>query len=215
MTLQNKYDLVIFDWDGTLMDSIGAIVSCMQAAAQDLNIEVPSERAIRDLIGLSLPKTLNILFTDLVHLHEDIVSRYRYHFLSEHISTPLFEGSERLLNQLFTQGYTLAIATGKGRAGLDRVLTLSGMGHYFAASRCADEMKSKPDPMMIDSLLAHFNVPAHRTVMIGDSIHDLQMANNAGVAAIGVSYGANLVEQLQSANPLAIVDNVAELAHHL
>ncbi|UJF21051.1 HAD-IA family hydrolase [Shewanella sp. OMA3-2] len=215
MTLQNKYDLVIFDWDGTLMDSIGAIVSCMQAAAEDLNIEVPSERAIRDLIGLSLPKILNILFTDLVHLHEDIVSRYRHHFLSTNTVSPLFAGSERLLNQLFTQGYTLAIATGKGRSGLERVLTLSGTGHYFAASRCADEMKSKPDPMMIDTLLAHFNVPAHRAVMIGDSVHDLHMANNAGVAAIGVSYGANLVEQLQTANPLAIVDNVAELVHHL
>lgn len=215
MALQHKYDLVIFDWDGTLMDSIGAIVSCMQAAAHDLSIEVPSERAIRDLIGLSLPKILNILFTDLVHLHEDIVSRYRHHFLSANTVSPLFEGSELLLKQLFIHGYTLAIATGKGRPGLDRVLALSGMGHYFAASRCADEMKSKPDPMMIDSLLAHFNVPAHRAVMIGDSVHDLHMANNAGVAAIGVSYGANLVEQLQTANPLAIVDSVAELVHYL
>ncbi|MDP5145521.1 HAD-IA family hydrolase [Shewanella sp. ULN5] len=215
MVLQNKYDLVIFDWDGTLMDSIGAIVSCMQAAAHDLAITIPSERAIRDLIGLSLPKILHLLFGDISHRHDEIVERYRLHFLSSKTISPLFDGSEHLLRQLSSHGYTLAIATGKGRQGLDRVLSESGMGHYFAASRCADETKSKPDPLMIHSLLAEFNVPAHRAVMIGDSVHDLNMANNAGIAAIGVSYGANLVEQLQTANPIAIVDHVNKLAFHL
>ncbi|QIR14328.1 HAD-IA family hydrolase [Shewanella aestuarii] len=215
MHFQNKYDLVIFDWDGTLMDSIGAIVESMQSAAKELSIDVPSERAIRDLIGLSLPKILDTLFGHLAHLHDSITERYRFHYLSGRFASPLFEGAEQLLSDLSDSGYTLAIATGKARQSLDRTLALSGVEHLFKASRCADETKSKPDPLMLHSLLAHFDVPAHRAVMIGDSVHDLNMANNAGIASIGVSYGANLVAQLTSANPIAIVDKVSDLALHL
>ncbi|MGZ9898062.1 HAD-IA family hydrolase [Shewanella gaetbuli] len=215
MSLQNKYDLVIFDWDGTLMDSIGSIVACMQSAARDLALNIPSERAIRDLIGLSLPKIMHILFGSDTQLHEKVVERYRFHYLSANTVSPLFDGAETLLQQLKDNGYTLAIATGKARPGLERVLNASGMGHYFAATRCADETESKPHPLMINSLLEQFNVPVDRAVMIGDSVHDLNMANNAGVAGIGVSYGANLVEQLHEAKPLAIVDEVSELLFHL
>ena len=213
--MSRKYDLVIFDWDGTLMDSIGSIVSCMQAASNDARITIPSEQAIRDLIGLSLPKMFNILFGEHPHLHDEILNLYRHHYLSGNYSSALFDGSESLLKKLKHEGYTLAIATGKNRQGLDRILDLTGVGHYFSATRCADETESKPDPLMLNSLLTELAFTPAKTVMIGDSIHDLNMANNAGVDCIGVSYGANHISQLQFAKPIAIVDSVTDLAFHL
>ncbi|WP_350997058.1 HAD-IA family hydrolase [Shewanella sp. TB7-MNA-CIBAN-0143] len=199
------YELVIFDWDGTLMDTVGKIVSCMQDVAQELILPIPSEQQIRDVIGLSLPKIMPILFAGHQN-HQQIIDCYRRHHFANEQPTPLFEGVESLIINLHAAGYQLAVATGKGRDGLDKVLALTGLGQYFHATRCADDAKSKPHPEMLHSLLRYFDVAADRAVMIGDSIHDLTMANNAGMASIGVSYGAHNEARLKTLNPRAIVD---------
>jgi phosphoglycolate phosphatase len=208
------YELVIFDWDGTLMDTVGKIVSCMQQVAQELSLPIPSEEQIRDVIGLSLPKIMPILFAQHQN-HQQIIDCYRrHHFASEQL-TPLFEGVEPLIRNLYAAGYQLAVATGKGREGLDKILASTGLGQYFHATRCADDAESKPHPEMLLSLLNHFDVAADRAIMIGDSIHDLAMATNAGMASIGVSYGAHNQSKLQALNPRAIVDKPLAIRDYL
>ncbi|MGI1999240.1 HAD family hydrolase [Shewanella frigidimarina] len=208
------YELVIFDWDGTLMDTVGKIVSCMQHVAQELILPIPTEQQIRDVIGLSLPKIMPILFAGHQN-HQQIIDCYRRHHVANEQPTPLFEGVESLISNLHGAGYQLAVATGKGRDGLDKVLALTGLGQYFHATRCADDAKSKPHPEMLHSLLSHFNVAADRAIMIGDSIHDLTMANNAGMASIGVSYGAHNEARLKTLNPRAIVDQPLAIHDYL
>lgn len=211
---EKAFDLVIFDWDGTLMDTVGKIVSCMQNVAQELMLPIPSEQQVRDVIGLSLPQIVPILFADHQN-HQQIIDCYRRHHLASELLTPLFDGVELLIRNLFDAGYHLAIATGKGRQGLDNVLALTGLGDYFHATRCADDAQSKPHPEMLYSLLAHFDVTADRAIMIGDSIHDLAMANNAGMASIGVSYGAHNESRLNLLNPRAIVDQPCAIRDYL
>jgi phosphoglycolate phosphatase len=211
---EKAFDLVIFDWDGTLMDTVGKIVSCMQNVAQELMLPIPSEQEVRDVIGLSLPQIMPILFADHQN-HQQIIDCYRRHHLASELLTPLFDGVELLIRNLFDAGYHLAIATGKGRQGLDNVLALTGLGDYFHATRCADDAQSKPHPEMLYSLLAHFDVTADRAIMIGDSIHDLAMANNAGMASIGVSYGAHNESRLNLLNPRAIVDQPCAIRDYL
>ena len=211
---EKAFDLVIFDWDGTLMDTVGKIVSCMQNVAQELMLPIPSEQQVRDVIGLSLPQIMPILFADHQN-HQQIIDCYRRHHLASELLTPLFDGVELLIRNLFDAGYHLAIATGKGRQGLDNVLALTGLGDYFHATRCADDAQSKPHPEMLYSLLAHFDVTADRAIMIGDSIHDLAMANNAGMASIGVSYGAHNESRLNLLNPSAIVDQPCAIRDYL
>lgn len=211
---EKAFDLVIFDWDGTLMDTVGKIVSCMQNVAQELMLPIPSEQQVRDVIGLSLPQIMPILFADNQN-HQQIIDCYRRHHLASELLTPLFDGVELLIRNLFDAGYHLAIATGKGRQGLDNVLALTGLGDYFHATRCADDAQSKPHPEMLYSLLAHFDVTADRAIMIGDSIHDLAMANNAGMASIGVSYGAHNESRLNLLNPRAIVDQPCAIRDYL
>ncbi|MEZ8185348.1 HAD-IA family hydrolase [Shewanella sp. 5S214] len=211
---EKAFDLVIFDWDGTLMDTVGKIVSCMQNVAQELMLPIPSEQEVRDVIGLSLPQIMPILFADHQN-HQQIIDCYRRHHLASELLTPLFDGVELLIRNLFDAGYHLAIATGKGRQGLDNVLTLTGLGDYFHATRCADDAQSKPHPEMLYSLLAHFDVTADRAIMIGDSIHDLAMANSAGMASIGVSYGAHNESRLNLLNPRAIVDQPCAIRDYL
>ncbi len=204
-----RYELVIFDWDGTLMDSIGKIVSCMQQTATELSLSVPSETAIRDIIGLSMDEALNVLHPEACTMtREKMIAVYRQHYLQlNQTPSPVFFGVEELLTTLKESGHQLAVATGKARAGLNRVLNETGFMDYFHSSRCADEAKSKPDPQMLHELLAQLNIAPERAVMVGDSIHDLNMANNAGVDAIGVSYGAHNETTLQQANPIAVVDS--------
>ncbi|CAM4205668.1 HAD-IIIA family hydrolase [Shewanella livingstonensis] len=215
MNIQDKaYELVIFDWDGTLMDTVGKIVSCMQQVAQELMLPIPSEQQIRDVIGLSLPKIMPILFASHQN-HQQIIDCYRRHHIANKHPTPLFEGIALLIRNLHAEGYLLAVATGKGREGLDKMLVSTGLGEYFHATRCADDAKSKPHPEMLHSLLSHFNVAADRAIMIGDSIHDLTMANNAGMASIGVSYGAHNESRLKALNPRAVVNKALEIRDYL
>lgn len=213
-----KYPLIIFDWDGTLMDSIDKIVLCMQQAAKQENTIPPSDQAIKNIIGLSLLKAMQQLFPALsLSKQHALVEAYRVQYYAhEHIHTPFYQGIGTLLTQLKSQGYTLAVATGKGRKGLNKMIQKTNTEDLFSATVCADEANSKPDPLMIHLLLEKLGFSASQALMIGDSSYDLEMANNAGVKCIGVSYGVHSVETLLLSNPVAILDCLAtELHSHL
>jgi len=206
-----KYQLIIFDWDGTLMDSLDKIVLCMQQAAQKVAIPVPSEASVKNIIGLSLEKAAEQLFPLLpIVKQQALVDAYReqYH-VNQHIETPFYNGIAEMLINLQQRGYRLAVATGKGRIGLDRMIAKTNTANLFSATICADEANSKPDPLMIELLLKKLNIPASQAIMIGDSIYDLEMAENASIDSLGVSYGVHSPEQLLKAKPKAILDCLA------
>lgn len=208
-----RFDLIVFDWDGTLMDSTGAIVASIQAAATDLGIVPPSDERASHIIGLGLIDALRHALPDLpAERYQAVAERYRHHYLSLDQYLQLFNGAAHLITELAAAGYMLAVATGKTRKGLDRAFTVSGLGPSFHASRCADECHSKPHPQMLEELMTEFGVEAEATLMIGDTTHDLLMARNAGVAALAVAYGAHPRKMLEALAPLYCAGNVAELA---
>ena len=214
--MARQFDLLVFDWDGTLLDSTGAIVDAVQAACRDLGQSEPSDEHARQVIGLGLADALRHSVPGLAEeLFPQMVERYKHHYLSRDQELRLFDGIRELLAQLHAAGFLLAVATGKSRRGLDRSLSNSGLGVYFSASRCADECFSKPHPQMLDELMAEFAVPPERTLMIGDTTHDLQMAINAGVAGLAVDYGAHSAPALDALKPLARLHSIAELARWL
>ena len=208
-----NYDLVIFDWDGTVMDSTGRIVSCMQLAAVDLGLPSLADEAVRSIIGLGLPEAIATLYPQLDGAGiESMRERYAFHFIAaEVIPSALYPGAEALLTRLREAGMKLAVATGKSRKGLQRVWGNTGLERYFHASRCADESHSKPHPAMVLELLEEMAVPAQRAIVIGDTTFDLEMARAAGVDRVAVSYGAHPVEKLLPCEPLAVIDKL----HHL
>ncbi|MBT1445638.1 HAD-IA family hydrolase [Shewanella sp. JM162201] len=212
-----QFELVIFDWDGTLMDSISKIVHCMQALAQELEIAIPSEKVVRDVIGLSMPEAMRALFpAETEATRQSWINRYKVHYqVLNATPSPLFDGVHELLDGLAQKQKKLAIATGKGRPGLDAILSQTGLGPKFHASRCADETRSKPHPQMLHELLAELGVCPSRAVMIGDSAFDLKMAHNAGIAAIGVDYGTHDRDTLLAVSPLTVVSHPLELLQHL
>ncbi len=214
--MERSYELIVFDWDGTLMDSTALIVRAIQAASADLGLSVPSREQASYVIGMGLNEALHAAIPELDPVdYPRLVERYRVHYFSGDQDLVLFDGVETLLRDLRAEGRTLAVATGKSRAGLDRALAASGLGGYFQATRTADETFSKPHPRMLlelmDELVA---APAH-TVMIGDTTHDLLMARNAGTASIGVSFGAHPAEDLAELAPRALVHSIPELAEWL
>lgn len=214
--MPQQFDLIVFDWDGTLMDSAGAIASSIQAACGDLGLIVPTEHAARHIIGLGLNEAIAHLLPNFaVAEYPKLVDRYRYHFLRQDADIPLFNGAERLVRGLNKSGFLLGVATGKGRAGLNRVLEQTSLGGYFHATRCADECFSKPHPEMLLQLMEELGSTPQRTLMIGDTSHDLQMAQNAGVAALAVSYGAHLRADLLRHAPLACLDRIGDLEQWL
>jgi len=213
-----KYPVIIFDWDGTLMDSLDKIVYTMQQAAIVNQLTVPSEPEIRNIIGLSLDKAMEILFpTHSSETQMAVRSAYREQYrLSTVHPSPLYGGIKEWLIDLKEQGYTLAVATGKGRNGLNRVMSTSEVTDLFTVTYCADEANSKPDPLMLNKILMDLNIQSHQALMIGDSSYDLEMANNANMACIGVSYGVHSVAQLKQYNPLAILDDLpSQLGQYL
>jgi len=215
--MQRAYELLVFDWDGTLMDSESRIVSCMRAAITDLGLELPDDSSISNIIGLGLKEAICMLIpgADEV-LIKKVTGRYRHHFLYENTTpTPLFTGAKELLHTLKSEGYLLAVATGKGRPGLDRVLSYSGLDQVFHATRCADEAFSKPHPDMLLQILDELGVNATDALMIGDTEYDMQMANNAGTAALAVSYGVHSVERLLQHEPLDCLDAISEVSNWL
>lgn len=213
----SRFDLVIFDWDGTLMDSLAQIVRSVKLAALDLGVPEPSDAAARDIIGLGLPEAMQVLFPQVPEVEREALRhRYAHHFVAGvggH-SQP-YAGAEALLRQLSGAGRQLAVATGKSRAGLNRVLAHTGWSSYFSATRCADETASKPSPLMLKELLLELRVPLERAVMIGDTHYDLEMAQRLGMAAIGVSYGVHSAERLAEHAPIAICQDMSELASTL
>lgn len=207
-----KYELVVFDWDGTLLDSAGAIVQAIQSACRDLNLPVPDDHSARHVIGLGLVDAMRHAVPDLApENYQAMVERYRHHYLSGDHQLLLFPGVPEMLNRLKSTGHILAVATGKSRLGLERALDHSGLRPLFQASRCADECHSKPHPQMLDELMAEFGIAAESTVMIGDTSHDLLMASNAGVDSLAVTYGAHLHDHLLEHKPKACLHTVQEL----
>lgn len=204
--------MIVFDWDGTVMDSTAVIASSIQAACRDLDLTVPDDAAARHVIGLGLNQALRHAVPDAPEsMYEPLVARYRHHFLAQDQAIPLFEGARETLAELHEAGFWLGVATGKNRAGLERALTSTGLKRYFHATRTADQTFSKPDPAMLFELLDELAVSAERALMIGDTTHDVQMAQNAGVDVVAVGHGAHPPEQLQELNPLALVKDFAEL----
>lgn len=202
--------LLIFDWDGTLADSVGRIVETMQFAADEVGLAVPGEQAVRDIIGLGLPEAIAALYPDLDDpaVAEALVRAYAAQYIAlEQNPSPLFPGVLDALESLRGAGFLLAVATGKSRRGLDRVLRQHDLLAYFDATRCADETASKPDPLMLWQILAELSVGPDQSVMLGDSQHDLLMAANAGLRGFGVTFGAQSAEHLLRHGAAFCVEN--------
>ncbi len=209
---QRPFDLIVFDWDGTLMDSAAVIVSAIQAASRDLDLPVPDEPQARHVIGLGLGDAVSYLFAQLPESgHEAVAARYRHHYFARDNEIPLFDGVPEMMEELAAAGLLLAVATGKARHGLDRALVASGLVSSFHASRCADETFSKPHPAMLLEIMDELGIEPGRTLMVGDTTHDLDMARNARVASLAVTYGAHSSESLRACTPLAFLESVPAL----
>ncbi len=215
--MKNRFDLVIFDWDGTLIDSINWIVESLHFAARDCGLPVPPARLARSVIGLSLNRAMETLFPQALESDiKPLMASYQHHYNSEPLGREaLFAGVPEMLDSLREGGYKLAVATGKTRVGLDHALSVTGSVDWFHATRAAGETASKPDPLMLLQLMAELDVPPGRTLMVGDSVHDMQMARNAGVEAVGVFCGADGREQILSFQPLLGLERTAELLEFL
>ena len=204
--------LYIFDFDGTLVDSVDGIVAAMQAAIKDTLLPQKSFAQVSNIIGLGLAEALQTLFPGIEGKQaKQMAERYSYHFVNDHTGLVLFDGVESVLQSLQAAGHSLAIATGKSRLGLNRVFESSSLQQYFAYSRCADETKSKPHPLMLNELLAETGVDAIDALMIGDSTYDIEMAANAGIKSVGVSYGVHSSQQLTAAGAERVINCFDEL----
>ncbi len=211
--MSKRFELLVFDWDGTLMDSAAAIIASIQASCSDLGLPVPERERAAHVIGLGLKDALAYAVPELApDDYGKLALRYRHHYLARDPDIELFPGMREMLAGLKQRGHLLAVATGKTRVGLDRVLEAKQLKHYFDSSRCADETHSKPHPAMLQELMQELSIEAEATLMIGDTAHDLQMALSAGVPALAVSYGAHPRENLTGFNPLACIDTPQELA---
>lgn len=207
-----KYSLIVFDWDGTLMDSTAGIALSIQEAAREMGLPVPAREAASHVIGLGLHDSLRGAVPSLpVEKYMDFVELYRKHFRAQQETMTLFPGVRELLDRLQSAGHRLAVATGKSRRGLDYALEMTGLRGHFVASRCADETQPKPHPAMLLELMDELALSAGELLMIGDTSHDLGMANSAGVDAVAVTYGAHPGDALRALAPLACVSSVVEL----
>lgn len=194
------------------MDSTMTIVRSLQGAAKDLGLSVPSDRDASHVIGLGLNEAIARVFPGMdPSVTQKVIDRYRVHYFTKDHELPLFDGVREMLSDLAQHGYFLAVATGKSRVGLNRALHTSKLSSFFDATRCADETFSKPHPAMLQELTRELGQDMQRTVMIGDTTHDLQMANNAGAAAVAVEYGAHDQQTLQTCAPVFSAKNVPEL----
>jgi phosphoglycolate phosphatase len=210
--MAHRFDLIVFDWDGTVMDSTGLIADCIQLAAREMNLPVPSMDAAKSIIGLGINDSVRRLFPQLSSAEQtQYALAYRKHFVARDHEAPLYTGIRELLVDLAMPERFLAVATGKPRAGLERAFGHTGIKPHFHYSRCADEGFPKPHPDMLLKLMEFTSVEPERTLMIGDTTHDLEFAHNAGVRAVGVTYGAHRREHLEPHSTEAVVDSVAEL----
>lgn len=210
-----KYPLVIFDWDGTLMDSIPKIVLSVQQTATLCGLEPPASSVVKGIVGLGLPEAINTLYPELTRLDIEAFMQcygktYRSH--DEDLS-PMFPGAKVLLDSLQKAGVRLAIATGKSRVGLDRVLSASGCSTFFSHSRCSDETHSKPHPAMVHELLSETKFRPEQAVLVGDSVFDMEMAKRANIARVAVGFGAGDLDQLCKYEPSLCVNHLEELLY--
>ncbi len=208
------YQLLIFDWDGTLVDSIGRIVDAMRSAAAECGLSLLGDAAIKGIIGLGLPEAVRSLYPELVESAcvERFCRLYSEHYLALEVEpSALFAGVAESLEVFRAAGYRLAVATGKGRHGLERVLAGRGWLDYFDVTRCADETASKPNPLMLQEILADCRVAPERALMIGDSSFDLEMARRAGVDSVAVGYGAQSLDSLRAYGPQLAIEHFTEL----
>ena len=211
--MQNDYKLLIFDWDGTLADSIGRIVTAMHIAAQRAGRPERNDEAVKGIIGLGLPEAILTLYPDMTP--EQVVS-FRQHYADVYIAmdaqpSPLFAGVKDSLEAFRAEGYRLAVATGKARRGLDRVLKANGWEDFFDITRAADESASKPDPLMLNQILARCDVRPEHALMVGDASFDLLMARHAGIDSVAVGYGAQSMQSLLAYEPRLAIERFTEL----
>ncbi|MBE9608556.1 HAD-IA family hydrolase [Chitinilyticum piscinae] len=210
--MSKRFDLLVFDWDGTLMDSTATITYAIRQAFEDIGLPVPTEREARYVIGYGLTEAMQHLAprADDGQIRK-VVDAYRHYYLARDQQLVLFDGVREALVQFAEAGFTLCVATGKSRAGLDRVLEATGLGAHFLATRTADEAFSKPHPAMLEYLIDFAGVEPERTLMIGDTTHDLQLAINAGTHSAALTYGAHDTDALAALQPLGIFDDFPAL----
>ena len=213
INMQNKYDLIIFDWDGTLANSTQLIVDAICKASLEVGLSEPSQADASGIIGLGFREAVYELFGKISDVQlAQITARYTHYYGQGEHAIPLFKGVEETIEHLANQGISLAVATGKGRNGLNRALDKSGIKEHFVATRCVDECHSKPHPQMILDLMDEVAASPDRTLMVGDTSFDLQMAKNANVASLGVTYGAHPLERLLPHEPIAYFDRFEDLS---
>ncbi|WP_325050539.1 HAD-IA family hydrolase [Pseudoalteromonas sp. T1lg75] len=209
--IPNK-ELLIFDWDGTIMDSVPKIVATLQSAARSLSVPEPDPISAKNIIGLSLDTAVATLFPEHSEFHQALEEQYKHHYLAvDTTPTPLFDDVASTLTALKNKGYALAVATGKSRKGLDRLLVETGLAHFFDITRTACEAQSKPHPEMLEHILAFYQLSPEQAVMIGDTQIDMQLAANAGVDSIGVTFGVHTKDELEIFSPKATVNSYREL----
>jgi phosphoglycolate phosphatase len=207
-----QFDLIVFDWDGTLFDSTALITRCIQSACADLGVPVPSVRDASYVIGMGLIDALQHAAPGLAReRYPELGQRYRHHYFAAQHEVVLFEGTLEMLQALRERHHWLGVATGKSRRGLDEALASVRIAHLFDGTRTADETAPKPAPQMLLELMREFGVDPERTLMVGDTTHDLQLAANAGTASVAVGYGAHEVAAFESFQPLHVAHSMREL----
>ena len=211
------YQLIIFDWDGTLMDSAQKIANCIRASARDIGLTEPSSEQAKNIIGLGLYEAMQKLFPEASELNiKALIDAYRYHFVTgDETEQRLFRGVDQGLKSLTESGALLAVATGKSRVGLDRALAATGLKHYFVVTRCADETRSKPHPQMLNEILDFTAIAPQKIIMVGDTTYDMDMAMNAGVSGLGVSYGVHSATMLSNAQAVSVQASFCDMINWL
>lgn len=211
------YRLVIFDWDGTLMDSAQKIANCLIRSAKDVGIEAPTVEQAKNIIGLGLHEAMQQLFPDHDQtIRTQVVEAYKHNFVvADDTEQGLFDGSIELLKMIEASGAMLAVATGKSRRGLDRILSELNLEGQFVVTRCADETRSKPHPQMLNEILGFTAIEPSSTLMIGDTSYDMEMASNANVVPLGVAYGVHTESVLKNAGAIGVMQSVTELSEWL
>ena len=212
--MQKPVELIVFDWDGTLFDSVGQIVASLLYAAEQFEQSLTADAA-KSIIGLGLPEVAQVLFPNVPELHTEILKFYGDHYVAHSAGDKWFEGISDMLYELKNQNIKLAVATGKSRRGLDRVLSQTNSHDLFEITRAASETKSKPDPLMLAEILQHTGLKPEQAIMVGDTSYDLEMAQNIAMPRVGVSYGVHAIDVLQRFNPLTIANNVDHLHQFL
>ena len=214
----DRLSVLIFDWDGTLVDSIERIIEAMHIASDTCGVPRCTDQAVRDIIGLAMPQAYDVLYPDAedAELKQRFISTYSdQYIILEEVPSKFYPGVMDALDNYRSAGYQLAVATGKSRRGLHRVLSGHKMLDYFDITRCADETRSKPDPLMLHEILKHCSAAPQQAIMVGDSPFDLRMANNANVPSVAVSYGAQPLSVLNQENPVLSINSFSELTDWL